>query len=431
MRNDECGTKTDIHHSPAPAVGQVSFIIHHLHVPYPRIEQLFLVPGKTNADAAQWGAAALEYAALFPGVFVSNDINEAARPHYERVTVVNPDYWPEEFWTLIKQNPRPIILEQLTAPAPEVLAEVLHVRTYYGLRFGFQTEYDWSQQWPLGMSLIGLHGRGDGEFQEADYDVVRRSRVEGVKLLSYASGNTVKALKTINPSLFIIMRPTLSFWEDNRARRVTPEEFVSGTAHDMQRQFDADPSIRYLEVHNEPNMTVEGFGASWADGREFASWFDRVVELYRERWPDKKYGFPGLSPGVLNHIRVSSLKQFLGEAALSAARADWIAVHGYWSSDREMTDTNGGFTWKIFREMFPDKLLIITEFGNPAQSKPIVAEQYSRYYGILRHVPGLGGAYAYISSISDRTESARWAWRDESGKDAGIADEIGLRRHIR
>src|SRR6185503_17883148 len=116
---------------------------------------------------------------------------------------------------------------------------------------------------------------------------------------------------------------------------------------------------------------------------------------------------------------------------LSAARADWLSVHGYWSTEREMTDTNGGFTWKAYREFFPDKLLIVTEFGNPSQPKALVAEQYSRYYGILRHVPGLAGAFAYISSTSNNSESPRWAWRDETGKDMGIASEIGLRRYIR
>ena len=185
-----------------------------------------------------------------------------------------------------------------------------------------------------------------------------------------------------------------------------------------------------VEVHNEPNLTIEGLGGTWRDGREFASWFDRVVELYRQRWPTKKYGFPGLSPGVLNQHRLVEMKQFLNEAALSVARADWISVHGYWGTDREVTEPEYGFTWKTYRQMFPDQLLMITEFGNPIESKPVVAEQYSRYYGMLRHVSGLAGAFAYVSSVSDRTESARWAWRDENGKDVGIAAEVGARRYI-
>ncbi len=399
-------------------------------MPNPRIEQLFLVPGRTPNELAQWGAAVLEYATAFPGIYISHDYTDAALPQYERVTLVNPDDWPEELWTLLKQNPRTFETEQLTAPTPEVLAEILHVRAYYNLRFGFETEFDWSQVWPLGVSLIGLHGRGDGELLGGDVDVMRRARVEAVKLTSHASGASIKALKGINPGIFVVVRPIMSFNDNGRALHVTPEHFVSATVNDLQRLFDTDPSIQYIEVHNEPNLTIEGLGGAWHTGGEFANWFDRVVQLYRERWPDKKYGFPGISPGVLNHVRLIDMRQFLVDASLSAARADWIAVHGYWGNDREMTDKDGGFTWQTYRQFFPDKLLMITEFGNPGQAKSLVANQYSRYYGILRHVAGLGGAFAYLSSISDRAESVRWAWRDEDGLDMGIADEIGLRRFI-
>lgn len=399
-------------------------------MPNPRVEQLFLVPGKTAADVAQWGAAVVEYAAQFPGVYISHDWAEAGKEQYEQITIVNPDAWPEELWLVLKQNPRSVSVEKLVAASPDVLAEILHTRTYYNLRFGFQTGFDWHQQWPFDIGLIGLHGRGDGEMQGADLDIVHRARLEGVKLTSHATGASIKALKSINPGLFIMIRPIVSFNEGGRARNVSPEEFVRSTADDMQRLFNADPSIQFIEVHNEPNLVIEGLGGAWNNGREFSIWFDRVVQLYRARWPDKKYGFPGLSPGVLNQDRLIDFKQFLSDSALSAARADWVAAHGYWSSEQEMTDPDGGFSWKVVRQYFPDKLLFVTEFGNPLQPKNIVADQYARYYGMLRHVSGLGGAFSYIVSTSDRRESARWAWRDEDGLDVGIANEIGLRRYI-
>jgi hypothetical protein len=59
-----------------------------------------------------------------------------------------------------------------------------------------------------------------------------------------------------------------------------------------------------------------------------------------------------------------------------------------------------------------------------------VAGQYARYYGMLRHIDGLGGAFAYLVSTPDLEESARWAWRDESGADLGIADDVGDRAYI-
>jgi hypothetical protein len=50
---------------------------------------------------------------------------------------------------------------------------------------------------------------------------------------------------------------------------------------------------------------------------------------------------------------------------------------------------------------------------------------------LLRHVPGLGAAFAYVVSTPDPVESPRWAWRDESGNDLGIAGVVGQRRFIR
>ena len=60
-----------------------------------------------------------------------------------------------------------------------------------------------------------------------------------------------------------------------------------------------------------------------------------------------------------------------------------------------------------------------------------MADQYSRYYAMLRHLPGLGAAFAYVCSTPDPIESPRWAWRDEAGNDIGIAGEVGLRRYVR
>lgn len=397
----------------------------------PNIEQLFLVPGRTKAEVAIWGAAVVEYAATFPGVYISHDYTDAARPEYEQITIIEPDYWPDLLWTLIKQNPRQPRVETLVAPFPEVLAQILHARVFYGLRFGFQTETEWQQQWGTGNCLIGLHGRADGEMFAPDFNVVREARIEAVKITSHATPATIEALRAINRDMFIMVRPLVSFFDNNAPRRITPDEFVQWTSSDLQRLFDYDPSIQYVEVHNEPNINIEGMWGSWSNGREFATWFESVVRLYRQRWPNKKYGYPGLSPGGdMSGIRLGD-RQFIAESAAAAARADWIGVHGYWQDEAEMTDIHGGFTWRYYRKIFPDQVLFITEFGNAWQPRAVVAEQYSRYYGMLRHTTGIGGAFSYIVSTSDPIESRRWAWRDENGQDLGIAKEVGLRKHIK
>jgi len=401
-------------------------------MPEPRVEVLFLLPGRTKTETSLWGAALVEYAAHYPGVTVSFNFADAARPEFERIVVVNPEGWSEDLWLLIKQNPRRVIVERLEAASPKALADLLHRHVEYGLRFSFGAvgTGDWRNEWTSGVTLIGLHGRSDGEMQAWDYDITRTARVEAIKLTSHASPKTVERLRDLNPNIFIMVRPIMSFYDSGRPRHLSPHDFLAETGPEMQALFDADPAIQYVEIHNEPNLVIEGLGGSWNSGGEFGSWFLETMELMRKEWPDKLYGFPGLSPGsTIRSIR-QDMKQFLSEAQFAAARADWVGVHGYWQSEAEMTDVRHGFTWKYFREAFPDKLMFITEFGNPTDSKPVVADQYARYYGMLRRTSGLGGAFAYVVSTSNSYESVRWAWRDENGNDVGIAREVGARKHI-
>ena len=142
-------------------------------MPEPRIDQLFLVPGRTESGSGDMGRGSGGIRGDVPGVYISNDHRLALQPNFERITIVESDDWHEEPWLFLRQNPRRFILETLVAPTPEVLAELLYVRVYHGLRFGFQTEFDWKPLWNYNICLIGLHGRSDGEMQEADIRLVR------------------------------------------------------------------------------------------------------------------------------------------------------------------------------------------------------------------------------------------------------------------
>jgi len=53
-------------------VSDSSFRVHRssLLMPEPQLDQLFLVPGRTKAETAIWGAAVMEFAVRFPGVFI-------------------------------------------------------------------------------------------------------------------------------------------------------------------------------------------------------------------------------------------------------------------------------------------------------------------------------------------------------------------------
>lgn len=390
--------------------------------------QLILLPARTAQEASVWGSAALAYASFFPDVHFAHDPRNIDWRGYGHITLVNPAFWPDDLIPQIKQaNPR-AVLDVIAVTAPEILQTVLNTRLFSGLRYGPQTEVEWLKLWPAGRCLIGLHGRSDGELQPADFNVIAAARLEAVKLTSYATADSLRGLRALNPELFILVRAFLPF---QAGRAVSPRTFFEETASDVARLYDADPAIRYIELHNEPNLQLEGWGTSWADGAGFAAWFNAVADLYRARFPEAKLGFPGLSPGPANAAagRADS-ERFLLEAADAARQADWIGVHAYWVNERELGDERDGFGFTRYRQHFPESLLFVTEFGNPQQPKPVVAEQYARYYGALRRFPGLGAAFAYVVSTSDAVESARWAWRDEAGRDAGIAAVVGARRYV-
>ncbi len=388
-----------------------------------------LLPARTAQEASAWGNAASEYAAAFDTVHFSRDPGQVDWRGYQHVTVVRPAHWSDDLPALIKQANAGMGLDLIDVDTPEALQFVLHVRIYYGWRYGPQTQYDWAKVWPAGQALVGAHGRATGELDAPDFAVVRAARLEAVKLTSHATPATVRQLRAINPDMFILVRPMVSFAPAESPRQVSADEFYEWTVNDLARLLDADRSVRYVEIHNEPNTRFEGLGGSWGNGREFGEWFLAVLRRYRRRFPNALFGFPGLSPGSAAWDRAAA-ERFLDEAAFAAQQADWVGLHAYWVSEREMVDQALGLSFARYRERFPEKLLFITEFGNPAQKKTVVADQYARYYGLLRNVPGLGAAFAYILSTPDPAESPRWAWRDEAGADLGIAGAVGRREFV-
>lgn len=390
--------------------------------------QIFLLPARTPAEAAAWGGAALAYAAFFPDVHFARDPGRVDWRGYAHVTIVDPGHWPDDLLAQIKQANPAIELDVIAVTAPEILQTVLNTRIYTGMRYGPQRQLDWRRLWPAGRCLIGLHGRADGELQPADLEVMRTARLEAVKLTSYATAESLRALRQLDPQLFILVRAFLPFGD---GRAISPQAFFDSTASDVARLYDADPAVRYIELHNEPNLSREGWGGSWRNGREFGDWFLQVQDLYRARFPEALLGFPGLSPGPAAEAsgRADS-EQFLDEAEAAARQADWIGVHAYWVNEREVTDERDGFGFTRYRQRFPETVLFVTEFGNPAQPRPEVADQYARYFAALRRYPGLGAAFAYVVSSSDADESARWAWRDEAGRDLGLAAVVGQRPYL-
>jgi hypothetical protein len=272
-----------------------------------------------------------------------------------------------------------------------------------------------------------VHGRADGgDPRPADYEAVRISEVPAVKLMSSAAPEkNVDAARAAGAE-FIMVRLFASFDND---RVVKAGDFVSWLMPDVERFYDR--GIRFFEIHNEPNLRQEGFGASWQDGIGFAMWFLMVGAALKERFPGVRLGFPGCSPGGDmmggdGKLIKRDQWQFLEVAADAVEAADWIGCHGYWTSRAEMLDEAHGMGWKRFARRWPGKLLLITEFGNalPHESKAEKGRQYQEFFTLLADQRSVGAAFGYVVSGSGWPA---WSWVGEDGSLTEIPGIVGAR----
>ena len=252
--------------------------------------------------------------------------------------------------------------------------------------------------WPYGKCLAGVGIANPQPLLPSERDVIASSRVEAVKVLTLddpdQNRQLVHDLKSVRPDLFIAARLFIQLDLDNKTR-FSPQNFFDYVQAKVRALYESD--VRYFEVHNEPNLEQEGLGWNWADGAGFGTWLIQVLGLLRASFPEAKFGFPGLSPQP-------NVPAFLDGAASAIAQCDWVGIHCYWQDDGaghwQMQNDDGGMYWRGFRQRYPDKLLMITEFSNNNREMPHVnkGQQYARYYQLLRNEPNLGAAFAFALS---------------------------------
>lgn len=285
------------------------------------------------------------------------------------------------------------------------------------------TEPPVAPEWEYDNCLVGLHGRADGPMFEPDWQAVTNGRVEALKLLTWARGEDVDRARQINPNMFIMARTMFGF----KQNKISPEQFAETVGNDMQKHYDR--GIRYFEIHNEPNLTIEGWGTSWQDGSEFGAFFLSVIELLKTRYPECKWGWPGLSPGPAISGQRFEMWSFVDGARVAMEQADWIGVHCYWqgTNDNAVLTSTTGLLYQAFRDRWPNKLIFITEFSNSSRDvdKAIKARQYVKYYEHLRNQSGVGAAFSFVASATSFFEHE--AWRSETGQQSAIPSTIGSR----
>jgi murein DD-endopeptidase MepM/ murein hydrolase activator NlpD len=274
--------------------------------------------------------------------------------------------------------------------------------------------------WPPNRCLVGLHGRVDGPMQKDDWNIVRSARIEALKLNSQAASEDVENAWQINPDMFIMVQLSADF----RSRVIRPPEFVRWVEYDVQRFYER--GVRYFEIHNEPNLAPEGYGVSWRNGREFGEWLLETIGLLKPRFPEAKFGWPGLAPGPTTGMRFDH-QAFLESAGNLIEQMDWLGCHCFWQDEAGMFSEQGGANYKFYRDNWPGKLLFITEFSNTATgvASSIKGDQYVKYYQHLREVPGIGAAFAF--AVSAAVNFPYEVWRTEDGQPTAIATKVGSR----
>ncbi len=276
--------------------------------------------------------------------------------------------------------------------------------------------------WPAGKCLVGAVGRIGGPLEEEDLAVIERARLEAVVIGLSERRETLERLRATDPAMFFLLR----LETDLSDQRVTPDQFVSQVAADLDRLYRLE--VRYVEFPHQPNLQLGGWGRSFRNGDEYAEWFQAVLEPLRRDFPEAKFGFPCLSPGEAISGWREDAARFLEDAEAAVIAADWIGVSACWTAAAGMRSPKGGRAYEQVRLQFPEKLIFVTEFANVSADTPPEAKatQYLEYYRDLRTRPGMGAAFANALSAAAGHEGV--VWRGKGEKAPGVIAEVIGRR---
>lgn len=279
---------------------------------------------------------------------------------------------------------------------------------------------------PWGKCLAGVGMGNPQPLTPVERTVIAKSKVEAFKLLTLPdpgeNKTLINQLRAIKPDMFIVAR--LFFSVDANARtRFSPQDFVNFVSNGFEACYEM--GVRYFEVHNEPNLPNEGDTWNWNGGAEFGAWLSQVLALLRQRHGDLQLGYPGLSPN-------DAMRTFAEGSAAAINQCDWIAAHSYWQHPTQppfpMNAENSGLKWCVFRNLFPDKLIMVTEFSNNRTqfngvptTEADKGNQYVQYYKLLRQEPNLGAAFAFALTWPGQDDNREgWVFKNGETQIPGI-----------
>lgn len=259
---------------------------------------------------------------------------------------------------------------------------------------------------PLGNTAIGLHASADPDISATEIAEFRALRPGMIKVLSFHNPDAVRQLVQNHPDARWIVRAFLSFG----GRNISPQQFLNDTLSDVRRTLNIiGQRDVVVELHNEPNLIVEGMGSTWRNGAEFSNWFLEVLRLYRQAIPGMRFIYPGLSPGSsVQGIKMDHV-EFIEPSRDAVKAADGLGVHIYWSNVYPMSTALNVLDDYIARFRF--KPIWITEASNNKTGTPVAtkATQYLHFWQELQKRPTVQGVTYFVASASN-PEFAEEIW---------------------
>lgn len=265
----------------------------------------------------------------------------------------------------------------------------------------------------------GLHLRADPDTpSQAEFNIVHSQLQRGgktVKLLHNHPTNVFNQIRSYNPQ-YVVIR-IMQHWGN---RNVTAEQFYQWNVDELIQKVNALPNItKIIEVHNEPNLYEEGFGYSWSNGFQFATWFNQAVALFKSRneLRDIPFAYPGLSPGgSIPSIRYDS-NMFLTESLNAGVNADVFCCHAYWSDHYPITTAIQDV--QNFKNRVPNKDLYVTEASRNDRPATKTPQQYGQEYAQFVKSVNAKAVYFFVGSASNPYFEPE-TWVTNSGQDKGI-----------
>jgi hypothetical protein len=276
-----------------------------------------------------------------------------------------------------------------------------------------------------GSARIGLHAGADsGELSAAEFALFALARPGVVKVLSSHGRPSIERLARDHPQAAFVVRAFLDFG----GRAVTPQQFVEWTVSDVQRALAAIGPGRevWVELHNEPNLVMEGLGTAWGNGAAFAAWLLDVLARYRQALPaGAHYLFPGLSPGgTVAGVRQDWLS-FLEGARQAVNSCDGLGVHAYWHQEMGFAMSGALAVVDEAVRRFPGKPIWVTEASSKSPDGAEQARQYLSFWQELKRRPAVRGVSFFVASAS-HPDFQPEVWL-ANGTSRGIAEVVGSR----